>query len=156
METNYLNILLLMIALIIVFVLMYAEWVAHDCKPGKVPICTHTKPAPLPTDDIETSIEKIRAMVINNYGFVSWRLSLIGAIIGTILIVYLMKGRVPNLAEYILVGLIIFFAIYFSLTWLTTNFFKPNGFYLERALDKLGEKIKGEQNNLNFSIQNGS
>ena len=155
METNYVDILLLIIALIIVFVLMYAEWVSQDCKPGKN--CTHNKPLPLPTDDIETSIEKIRILIVENFMFVTWRLSLIGAIIGTILVVYLLKGRIPNLAEYILVGLIIFFAIYFSFNFLVSNFFKPNGQTQIIQIEALKAKMLNEINrnneiNLNRTI----
>lgn len=142
---DLLSIAALIVALILIVFLLYVEYIAHDCKPGKV--CTHSVPAPSPDDDDITRIKKIKEMVRNNYMFVSWRMSLLVALIVTLVIVYFFKGRIPTLGEWIVITGIVFLGSYFSSSWLWSHFFYPNSEAIESSLQKLSDNIATEQNN---------
>ena len=142
-QTDYFSILLFILAIVAIILLIYSNYVSFDCIPGKS--CSHKSESINDLDDIPTTIEKIRKMVVNNYMILAWRFALLGALISTILVVYLLKGRIPTLYEYLLVGVIVFFAIYLSFSWLGVHFFKPNGYAIEASLEKLRDRLNLEK-----------
>ena len=119
-------------------ILLYSEYKAHDCVPGK--LCTHSVPSPDQNDNYDTYINKLKGMVRNNYDYVSWRQALLVAILATLLVVFYLKGRLPTLLEFFIVGIIIFLFVYMSFSWLWTHFFHPNGQAIENQLQVLRDR----------------
>ena len=140
-----LDIILLVIAIVAIIILVYSEYVAHDCIPSKM--CNHSVPKPTSDDDVLTYIDKIRAMVQNNYDYVAWRQALLVALVLTVPIVYYLKSRIPNLAEWLIIGGIIFIGVYLSSSWIWAHFFYPNGNQIEKNLLELRDKV----HNLTFN-----
>ena len=124
---------------LIVALLIYWEYIDHDCLPHKS--CNNRVPKPKHDDDPLESIDKIRGMVRNNYDFVSWRLALLTGIIATIAIVYYLEDRIPTFVEWIIIGGLIFIAVYLSTSWIWAHFFQPNGVQTEKSLLELRDKV---------------
>lgn len=133
---------LFIVVVILIIVLIIAEGKAHDCVPGKV--CTHSVPPPLPTDDIQTYIDKLKNETKNLINFVCWRLAMISALIGTIIIVYLIRARIPKPYEYLLIGVIIFFLTYIILSFIQYHYHYPNGYVIEDHLTILRDRLRNE------------
>lgn len=127
--------------LFLICLLLYSEYVAHDCVPKDGKECTHNCSAP----DINLSPEKyldgVRKMVINNYDFVSWRQALLISLIVLFPIVYFIYQRLPDFYEFLIITSIVFLGIYLSSIWIWTHFFYPNGKEIEKSLLKLRDKI---------------
>lgn len=132
---------LFLIILILISLLLYTEYVAHDCvpKPGKT--CTHDCDSPSISLDPELYIDGVRKMVVSNYDFVSWRQALLVALIVLIPIVYFIYQRLPDFYEFLVITSIVFFGIYVSSIWIWTHFFYPNGKKIEKSLLELRDKI---------------
>lgn len=129
------NLVYFIIAILIIFVLLYAEYVAHDCVGYKV--CTHTVPLPEPGEPTEVYFEKLKDMVRNNYNFVAWRQALLVALILTPIVVYFVEKRMPTLSEWIVLTVVIFIGMYLSYSWLWNQFHYPNGKRLENILNEM-------------------
>ena len=71
--------LLFFVILFLILILLIAEYVAHDCKPGKE--CTHKCELPNINDSPESYIDKLRKMVQNSYEYVAWRSAVLVALI---------------------------------------------------------------------------
>ena len=130
---------LFFLILIIIAILLYAEYSAHDCVPGK--ICTHNSKPPTKSDNKVEYVDKIRKMVRNNYDYISWRQALLVALIVLIPLVYFIYQRLPDLYEFFVITTIVFLGIYFSSIWIWTHFFYPNGLSIEKSLLKLRDKL---------------
>ena len=130
---------LILLAGLIVVILIYWEYVDHDCLPGKS--CNQSVPKPRPNDDPLESLDKIRRMVRNNYDFVSWRLALLAGIIVALPIVYYLECRVPTAFEWLVVAILVFAVAYLSNSWIWAHFFHPNGSQIEKSLLQLRDKI---------------
>ena len=91
--------------------------------------------------EIREFIDKIEEMVQNNYRFNIWRLSLLSGLIATIPVVYFLKGRIPLLIEWIVIGTLIFLATYLAFSWLWAHFFFPNSQQMERHLQNLKKSL---------------
>lgn len=123
------------IILVAIFIIIYAEYVAHDCVPHKT--CTHSVEAPSPDDDRNTYIDKISDMITNNNDYVAWRQSLLVSLIVTIPIAYYARKRLPNFTDAIIIIPIVFIATYFSWSWIWSHFFNPNSIAIHESLDRL-------------------
>lgn len=138
------SIFLLVIIIIIIIVLIVLEYQEQDCIPGK--IC-HNRVEPPPSLDsngqypskkeIKDYIDSIEQMVTNNYRYHIWRLSLLSGLITTIPVVYFLKGRIPLLIEWIVIGTLIFLGTYLAFSWLWAHFFYPNSHQMEQHLRQL-------------------
>lgn len=131
--------LVVILIIILIAILLVAEYKAHDCIPGKV--CTHSVPIPEPNDDPIMTIDKIRGMVLNNINYVTWRQALLVGLIIPLPIIYYLKGRAPNLQEWIVVGIFVFLGAYLSSSWIYAHFFTPNTQQIERNLILLRDKL---------------
>lgn len=121
-------------------ILLYSEYKAHDCVPGKK--CTHSVPIPCADDDEDVYITKLQGMVRNNYDYVMWRQALLVAILATLVVVFYLRGRLPTLLELFVVGIIIFLFVYMAFSWIWTHFFYPNGQVIESQLQILRDRRK--------------
>ena len=130
---------LILLAGLIVAILIYCEYIDHDCMSGKS--CNQSVCKPSPDDDPLEYIDKIRGMVRNNYDFVSWRLALLAGIIVTLPIVYYLECRVPTIFEWFVVTILVFAAAYLANSWIWAHFFHPNGSEIEKSLLNLRDKI---------------
>jgi len=133
-------IILIFIAIIIIAVLIYSEYVAHDCIPGK--LCSHRVKSPnIHHDDPLEYTDKIRKMVKNNYEYVSWRQALLVAIITSYVVIYFITKRSAFLYEWMFATLIIFITAYLSFNWIWSHFFFPNSNRIEKSLLELKDKL---------------
>ena len=131
-------VLLIIIVIIIVF-LLWSEFKAHDCIPGKS--CTQSVPAPTDEDDEVQYIDKIKDMVYNNYDFVTWRQALLAGLIASFPVIFYLKGRLPTLVEFLIVTIIIFLFTYLSFSWIWAHYFYPNGLAIEQNLQSLKDRL---------------
>jgi len=164
-----LSIFLFVLILIIIIILIFIEYKQQDCIPGK--LCNNRVDPPdhlhgkytqrcgyseqngdvIETLDIDGEgptrreikeyISKIEEMVRNNYRYNIWRLSLLSGFIGTIPVVYFLKGRIPLLIEWIVIGTLIFLATYLAFSWLWAHFFYPNSQQMEKHLHNLKKSL---------------
>ena len=125
--------------IISIFVLLIAEYTAHDCKPGKE--CTHKCDSPSLSDSPEKYIDKLRKMVQVSYDYVAWRQSLLVALILLIPIVYFMYQRLPDFYEFFVITSILFLGFYLSSIWIWNHFFYPNGASIEKSLLELRDQL---------------
>lgn len=125
---------IILLAGVIVAILIYWEYYDHESNDLR-----WSKPKP--SEDPLESIDKIQAMVRNNYDFVSWRLALIAGIIAALPIVYYLECRIPTLFEWFIVGMLVFTATYLSNSWIWSHFFYPNGDQIEKSLVRLRDKV---------------
>lgn len=137
------EIVILLIFVVLIIGILYAEYVAHDCVEYKT--CTHTAPLPDENDPVDVYLEKIRYAVRNNYNFVAWRQALLVAIVLTPILVYLLLSRLPTLIEWIVVIFIIFIGVYLSSSWMWNRFLYPNGKKIEKALEELKIRTLSQQ-----------
>ena len=133
------SIVLLVLVIIAILALLVSEYQAHDCIPGKK--CNHTAPSPNKNDDNFQYVDKITGLVVNNYQYVSWRLSLLIGLAITLPIIYFLKGRIPTLIEWLIVGGLIFLGTYLAFSWIWAHFFYPNGRAIEERLADLRDRI---------------
>ena len=139
----------LILVIIIVIILVVSEYVAHDCVPHKT--CNHSAPKPEEGDDIQTYIQKIGKMVENNYDYVIWRQALLVGLLLPLILVYYLRGRLPTLMEWVIVGLIIFIGVYLAHSWIWAHFFYPNGQSIKKYLQELSDRINNNSaNDLNY------
>ena len=137
-----------------IIALITAEYVAHDCIPGKN--CTHKVEPPDPSASDLEYIDRLTEMVKNNYDYVTWRMSLLAGVIIAFLSILFLKGRVPTLVELIIVTGIGFLTVYFAFSWIWAHFFYPNGQVIENHLKILRDRVqkeqqeKGKNTNINF------
>lgn len=120
-------------------ILLYSEYKAHDCVPGKV--CTHSVPSPDPDDDYDVYIDKLRDMVRNNYDYVAWRQALLAGILAALIVVFYLRGRLATLLELFVVAIIVFLFVYMSYAWVWAHFFHPNGQVIENQLQILRDRL---------------
>jgi hypothetical protein len=92
-------------------------------------------------DDDSVYIEKLQAMVRNNYDFVSWRQALLVALLVPLIVIFYLKGRLPTLMEWFIVGVIVFIFTYLSYSWIWAHFFYPNGQAIENQLQVLKDRL---------------
>lgn len=144
-------------------ILLYSEYIAHDCVPGKK--CTHSVQPPDPDDDYDVYISKLTNMVRNNYDFVSWRQSLLAGILAALLVIFYLRGRLATLMELFVVVIIVFIFVYMSYSWVWAHFFYPNGKVIENQLQILNDRLtkenknispKNQFNHINDTLVNGS
>jgi len=136
-------------------ILLYSEYKAHDCVPGKT--CTHSVPPPEPDDDIDVYINKVKAMVRNNYDYVAWRQALLAGILAALIVVFYLRGRIATLLEFFIVGIIVFLFVYMSYSWIWAHFFYPNGQVIEEQLTVLHNRLNNEKskhNSINSIVNN--
>lgn len=131
--------ILLISVLALIFILLYSEYVAHDCMPNKT--CNHRIESPKDSDDIETKIKQISKMVDNNQDFVAWRQSLMSGLIASLFVVYYLKGRFPKFHEYLFIGILVTIVVYFSWTWIHSHFFVPNANQIEKNLMEISRQL---------------
>ena len=131
--------LLFIIVVIIIVFLLWSEFKAHDCIPGKS--CTQSVPVPTEEDSELQYIDKIRDMVHNNYDFVTWRQALLAGLIASFPVIFYLKGRFPTFIEWLIATIIIFFFTYLSFSWIWCHFFYPNGLAIEENLQSLRDRI---------------
>ena len=133
------SIVLLILVILGILALLASEYRAHDCIPGKE--CNHKVPKPTQDDNNLQYVDKIKEMVVNNYQYISWRLSLLTGLIITLPIIYFLKGRIPTLIEWLIVGGLVFLITYLALSWIWAHFFHPNGLAIEDHLTNLRDRI---------------
>lgn len=131
---------LLIIVVVAIVLLIYLEYKDQDCIGGKN--CRRSVPKPSPDDDYLAYLDKIKAMVKNNYNYINWRLALLVGLILAFPVVYFLKGRIPNPLELIVVGGLIFMATYLSAGWIWAHFFYPNGQEIEKNIMQLRDIIQ--------------
>ena len=129
----------MLVTLLLVVILLYSEYVAHDCIPHKV--CNHSVPQPAEEDTNSVFIDKTIDMVNNNTDYVVWRRALLAAVIGAVPIVYYILRRLPNLYEWVGVVLLVFLVTYLSSSWIWAHFFSPNADRIEEALLELKTRL---------------
>lgn len=143
-----LSIFILILVIIIIFALIIMEYREQDCIPGK--LCHKRVDPPESLNDhkgspsrkeIQDFIDRIEEMVANNYRYHIWRLSLLSGLIATIPVVYFLKGRIPLLIEWIVIGTLIFLATYLAFSWLWAHFFHPNSQQMEQHLQHLKKSL---------------
>ena len=123
------------------------EYREQDCIPGKLCFSRVEPPDDLDChhgssdSDIRNYIDKIEEMVANNYRYHIWRLALLSGLIATVPVVYFLKGRIPLLIEWIVIGTLIFLATYLAFSWLWAHFFYPNSQQMEEHLQHLKNSI---------------
>ena len=133
------SVILLFLVILGILALLFSEYQAHDCIPGKQ--CNHKVPAPTEDDDNLQHVDKIGNMVSNNYQYVTWRLALLTGLIVTLPVIYFLKGRIPTLIEWLVVGGLVFLVTYLAFSWIWAHFFYPNGREIEIHLANLRDKI---------------
>ena len=161
-----LSMFLLILAIIIIIILIVLEYKEQDCIPGKLcynrvepPNPLNSSPNPLSPfsnplsshnrdchdhnsrEQIKAYIDKIEEMVTNNYRYHIWRLSLLSGLIATVPVVYFLKGRIPVLIEWIVIGTLIFLATYLAFSWIWAHFFYPNSQQMEQHLQHLRKSL---------------
>ncbi len=136
---QYLAIFILILVIILIIGLIVTEYKEQDCIPGKK--CGKRVSPPHKDDDILTHIDTIDKMIKNNYQYNIWRLSLLAGLIATIPVVYFLRGRIPILIEWIVIGGLIFLATYLAFSWIWAHFFYPNSEEMEKHLRNLRDKI---------------
>ena len=137
--TKFGSIFILVLVIIGIILLLFAEYSAHDCIPGKQ--CNHRVPEPNQYDNNFQYVDKIQNMVINNYQYVTWRLALLTGLIATIPIIYFLKRRIPTFIEWLIVGGLIFIITYISFSWIWAHFFYPNSKEIGNHLALLRDRI---------------
>jgi hypothetical protein len=130
-----LSIFLAIFVILLIVILIYFEYLSHDCLNGKN--CrTKVYDVYCENEPLEKRISQIRKMVKNIGNYVVWRLALIGSLIVVFPIIWYFFERLPKPSEYIIVSGLIFLAIYFSFSWIWAHFFYPNLLKLEEHLTK--------------------
>ncbi len=141
---SWLVLIFVVIGIIILIILEYKD---HDCISGKT--CIHSTPEPNIEDKDIEYVDKLINMVRNNYDYISWRRALLVGLIVPFIIIYYLKGRLPTLMEWLIVGIIVFFIVYLSSSWIWAHFFFPNGQAIEENLENLKERLLS-QNEFHF------
>ncbi len=136
--------LVLILVIIGVLILLVGEYRAHDCVPGKN--CSHSAPKPSPEDDNLEYVDKVKGMVKNNYDFVIWRQALLAGLVIPLPIIFFLKGRLPTLLEWFIVGVFVFFGTYATYSWIWAHFFYPNGQAIEIGLQELRDRLEANNN----------
>ena len=131
--------LLIVLIVIGLLILVFAEYRAHDCIPGKK--CNHSVPPPNEDDDYDIYLDKVQDMIKNNYDYVAWRQALLVAICVPLVVIFYLKGRLATFVEFLVVGLITFIVVYFSFAWIWDHFFHPNGLMIEKQLQILKDRL---------------
>nr|QBK91097.1 MAG: 3 transmembrane helices protein [Pithovirus LCPAC202] len=134
--------MVLIFVVIVIIILIILEYRDHDCIPGKT--CIHSSPEPNSEDDDIEYVDKLINMVRNNYDYISWRQALLVGLIVPFIIIYYLKGRLPTLMELLIVGIIVFFIVYLSSSWIWAHFFFPNGQAIEGNLENLKERFSSK------------
>lgn len=129
----------LILTIVLVIVLIYSEYVAHDCIPHKV--CNHSVPAPTDEDSNSEFIDKVIDMVQNNTDYVLWRQALLVGLISSIPVIYYLRRRLPTYIEWVAVTLLVFLAAYLSSSWIWSHFFNPNANAIEKSLLQLRDRL---------------
>ena len=135
--------LVLILIIIAVLIVLVAEYRAHDCVPHK--ICSHRAPKPGSEDNDLEYIDKIKGMVKNNYDFVIWRQALLAGLVIPLPIIFYLKGRLPTLLEWFIVGVFVFFGTYATYSWIWAHFFYPNGQAIETGLQELRDRLEKKE-----------
>lgn len=138
-QSDWSSIILLIVILLAIILIIYGEYVAHDCIGHKK--CTHSAERPSPSDDNAEYIRKLQGMVRNNNDYVIWRRALLAALIAVIPIVYYLRGRFPTWIEVFVVVLIVFVVTYFVMTWMHAHYFSPNTNRIVDDLQKLSDQL---------------
>lgn len=120
------------IALLILLFLLSLEHYSQDCEGGRR--CSHYWEPPGENEPLSVYIDKLIEGVRNSYNWVSWRLSIVVALISTPVIIYLLFQRLPTLREWIILVVVIFIFSSLASSWLWSKFNYPNGKNIEQAL----------------------
>ena len=136
---DWASIILFTLIILGIIVIIYGEYVAHDCIEHKT--CTHSAERPQANDDNDDYIKKLQGMVKNNNDYVIWRRALLAALISVIPIVYYLRGRFPTWAEVLVVVLIIFLVAYFVMSWMHAHYFTPNTNRIVDDLKQLQDRL---------------
>ena len=139
MSPRYQAAIVVVLTVLGIIILIYSEYVAHDCIPHKP--CNHSVPKPTAEDSNTEFIDKTIDMVRNNLDYVIWRQSLLVALIAVVPVVYYIRRRVPYILEWLAVTLIIFVISYLSSSWIWAHFFNPNADAIEEALIELRDRL---------------
>lgn len=137
------SIIVMFLIIVSILILITAEYIAHDCIPGKN--CTHKVEPPDSNASNLEYIDRLSEMVKNNYDYVTWRISLLAGIIIAFLSILFLKARIPTLVELIVITGIGFLTVYFAFSWMWAHFFYPNGQVIENNLRILRDRIQKEQ-----------
>ena len=132
--------MVIIIAIITILILLYVEYHSHDCVPGKT--CSHKMKLPNTELDNEQYVDALIDMIENNYTYVSWRQSLLVAIIVGLPVIYFLINRFPTPKEWLIVTGIVFIGVQLSYNWLWTHFFYPNGVEIEKSLRSLRDRVR--------------
>ena len=150
----WLDLAFLFIILILVLILAFTEYTDHDCIPGKR--CSHYVEEPSDSDSINVSIDRIISMAKNNHDYITWRQSLLVAIIFSVLVVFYLKGRLPTVLEWLGVSVLIFLGTYLSFSWIWAHFCYPNGKKIEANLFKLKDRLYVNDESTQYTRQTSS
>ncbi len=139
---------------IFIVLLIYLEYVNHDCINGKA--CYHSTPTPGSNDEPPVIIDKLYNMVRSTTGLVRWRQALLVGLILAVPLGYLLTRSVPGLFKLIFVVLIIFIAVYYSYSWLHAHFYAPTIRQIEKNLILLKDKIMKAKSKKTFPEKKSS
>jgi hypothetical protein len=128
----------IILIILIIFILLYFEYKDHDCIPGKK--CNHH----IDSKKYKSKISYIRDLIRSNYDIITWRISLIAALIFAFPVAYFLKDRLPTFFEYFIIVLLIFLAVYLSFSWLWAHFLYPNSKMIQKNLNLLQERYKAD------------
>ncbi|MNK68602.1 hypothetical protein D3C87_879650 [compost metagenome] len=130
------SIIIIVIVVISVILLLMLEYKYQDCINGKP-----CKSGFINVDTSDSTIDQLLEMVTISESYVTWRLSLIVALLLTIPITYLILYRMPNLQEFLITALIIFTGCYFSSSWLWSHWVQPNNAKIKSMLLQLRKEL---------------
>nr|QBK90715.1 MAG: 3 transmembrane helices protein [Pithovirus LCPAC201] len=139
---SWLVLILVVIGIIIILIVEYRD---HDCASNKK--CKHSVPKPGFKDDDVEYIDKLINMVHNNYDYILWRQALLVGLIVPFIVIFYLKARLPTFIEFFIIGIIVFFIVYLTFSWVWSHFFFPNGQAIEGNLDDLKKRLVSKKRN---------
>jgi len=103
-------------------------------------------PTSYPGESVSNAIDRLRhrLYVVDQYQV--WRLSLIGALIASLPLAYLLLGRLPTVSEWLITVLLVFLASYATNSWLWAHFFRPSSQLIRRDLFELEQRLQSRKN----------
>jgi hypothetical protein len=142
----YLTIIIYAISIFFFYFAIKSELKDIRCSDKEGTICgegmgrTYYIGHPDETDDIETLLEKIRLSSIYELRTILWRKSLIVAMIISFIIIYLIKGKIPDGDEFVIGVAISYIAIYTMLNFFQNAISIPATNQLKRCIEMIMEK----------------
>lgn len=130
-RVNYSWMLYVIFALLLVVLLLIYIYVQFDCINDKK--CRHM-------NDLRSSLRDETYDRVRNLTTIErWPFALIVALLASIPILYLTRRNRFQWTEVLLIIGILFIGVYFSLSWMSTHFYLPNGRIIEKNLLLLSE-----------------